>query len=205
MHLERFARPGRVLAGADSHTTMAGALGMLAIGAGGLDVAMAMAGYGFSQECPAVVGVELRGALPDWVQAKDVILELLRRHGVRGGRGKVYEFTGAGAATLSATEWGTIANMIVELGAISAVFPADERVSEWLAAQGREHDFETLAADPGAPYEETEVIDLASLEPLVARPHSPDNVVPVAEVAGTRTAQVCVGSSVPLRLRPRAL
>jgi aconitate hydratase len=196
VHLERFARPGELLLGADSHSTMAGAVGMFAVGAGGLDVAVAMAGYGFSLECPKVVGVELRGGLPDWVQSKDVILELLRRYGVRGGVGRVFEFMGEGVSTLSAMERGTICNMITELGATAAVFPSDERVREWLAAQGREDDYAPLAADEGAAYEETEVVDLAELEPLIAKPGSPGNVVPVREVAGTKTVQVCVGSSV---------
>jgi aconitate hydratase len=196
VHLERFAKPGDLLVGADSHSTMAGALGMFAVGAGGLDVAVAMAGYGFSLECPKVVGVELRGELPGWVQSKDIILELLRRYGVRGGLGRVFEFTGEGAATLSVTERGTICNMITELGATAAVFPGDERVREWLAAQGREDDHVPLAADPGTTYDGVEVIDLSELEPLIAKPTSPDNVVPVREVAGTKTAQVCVGSSV---------
>jgi aconitate hydratase len=196
VHLERFACPGQVLIGADSHTTMAGAVGMLAIGAGGLDVAVAMAGHGYPLRVPLVAGVELRGALGDWVQAKDVILELLRRRGVRGGLDRIFEFHGAGAAALSATERGTICNMVVETGATTAVFPADDRVREWLAGQGREGDFTPLAADPGAAYDETEVIDLAALEPLIALPHSPGNVVPVPEVAGTPVAQVCVGSSV---------
>jgi aconitate hydratase len=196
VHLERFARPGEVLVGADSHSTMAGAAGMLAIGAGGLEVAVAMAGYGFSLECPEVVGVELRGTLPDWVQSKDVILELLRRYGVRGGSGRVFEFTGEGVASLSVTERGTICNMITELGATAAVFPSDERVREWLDTQEREDDYTPLASDPDAVYDETEVIDLSELEPLIARPHSPGNVVPVREVAGTKTVQVCVGSSV---------
>jgi aconitate hydratase len=196
VHLERCAKPGEVLIGADSHTTMAGAVGMLAIGAGGLDVAVAMAGHGFWLQCPIVVGVELRGELPDWVQAKDVILDLLRRRGVRGGRERVFEFTGPGAATLTATERGTICNMIVETGATTAVFTADERVREWLAGQGREDDFTALAADEGAQYDETEVIDLAALEPLIAQPSSPGDVVPVADLAGTEVAQVCVGSSV---------
>src|SRR5919202_2507645 len=136
-HLERFAKPGEVLVGADSHSTMAGAVGMFAVGAGGLDVAVAMAGYGFSLECPKVVGVELRGELPDWVQSKDVILELLRRYGVRGGLGRVFEFRGDGAAALSVTERGTICNMITEAGATAAVFPSDESTHEWLAAQRR--------------------------------------------------------------------
>jgi aconitate hydratase len=196
VHLERYARPGQVLLGADSHTTMAGALGMLAIGAGGLEVAVAMAGYGFALQCPLVVEVQLQGALGDWVQAKDIILELLRRRGVRGGRDRIFEFTGEGAARLTATERGTICNMIVETGATAAVFAGDEQVRVWLAAQDREEDFEPLVADPGATYDETEVIDLSALEPLIARPHSPGNVVPVCELAGTRAGQVCVGSSV---------
>jgi aconitate hydratase len=196
VHLERFARPGGLLVGADSHSTMAGALGMFAVGAGGLDVAVAMAGYGFSLECPRVVGVELRGELPPWVQSKDIILELLRRYGVRGGVGKVFEFTGEGVSALSVTDRGTICNMITELGATAAVFPADERTREWLEAQRREDDYVPLAADSGASYDETEVIELAELEPLIAKPTSPGNVVPVREVAGTGTVQVCVGSSV---------
>src|SRR5215203_4940617 len=196
VHLERFAKPGELLVGADSHSTMAGALGMFAVGAGGLDVALAMAGYGFSLECPKVVGVELREELPRWVQSKDIILELLRRYGVRGGAGRIFEFTGEGVSTLSVTDRGTICNMITELGATAAVFPSDERAREWLGAQRREEDFVPLAADPDAPYEEHEVVDLSGLEPLIARPTSPDNVVPVREIAGTETVQVCVGSSV---------
>jgi aconitate hydratase len=195
-HLERFAKPGEVLVGADSHSTMAGALGMFAVGAGGLDVAVAMAGYGFSLECPKVVGAELRGELPAWVQSKDIILELLRRYGVRGGLGRVFEFTGDGVPTLSVTERGTICNMITELGATAAVFPSDQQTREWLAAQRREEDFVPLAADPDASYDEHEVIELSELEPLIAKPSSPGNVVPVREVAGTQTVQVCVGSSV---------
>src|SRR5688500_9181513 len=196
VHLERFARPGEVLVGADSHSTMAGAVGMFAVGAGGLDVAVAMAGYGFSLECPKVVGVELRGELPSWVQSKDIILELLRRYGVRGGVGRVFEFTGEGVSTLSVTDRGTICNMITELGATAAVFPSDAQTSEWLAAQRREEDYIPLAADPDASYDENEVIELPQLEPLIAEPSSPGNVVPVREVAGTETVQVCVGSSV---------
>src|SRR5215213_5144956 len=196
IHLERFARPGELLVGADSHSTMAGALGMFAVGAGGLDVAVAMAGYGFSLECPKVVGVELRGELPDWVQSKDVILELLRRYGVRGGVGRVFEFAGEGVSTLSVTDRGTICNMITELGATAAVFPSDAQTSEWLAAQRREEDYAPLAADDGAAYDESEVIQLRELEPLIAEPSSPGNVVPVRDVAGTETVQVCVGSSV---------
>jgi aconitate hydratase len=196
VHLERFARPGELLVGADSHSTMAGAVGMFAVGAGGLDVAVAMAGYGFSLECPKVVGVELRGELPSWVQSKDIILELLRRYGVRGGVGRVFEFTGEGVSTLSVTDRGTICNMITELGATAAVFPSDAQTSEWLAAQRREEDYVPLAADPDASYDENEVIELPQLEPLIAEPSSPGNVVPVRDVAGTKTVQVCVGSSV---------
>lgn len=195
-HLERFARPGEVLVGADSHSTMAGAVGMFAVGAGGLDVAVAMAGYGFSLQCPKVVGVELRGELPDWVQSKDIILELLRRYGVRGGLGRAFEFTGEGVTTLSVTARGTICNMITEMGATAAVFPGDERVREWLVAQQREDDYVPHTADPGAHYDEIEVVDLPTLEPLIAKPQSPGNVVAVSEVAGTKTVQVCVGSSV---------
>src|SRR5215210_7148401 len=196
VHLERFARPRELLLGADSHSTMAGAVGMFAVGAGGLDVAVAMAGYGFSLECPKVVGVELREELPRWVQSKDIILELLRRYGVRGGAGRIFEFIGEGVSTLSVTDRGTICNMITELGATAAVFPSDERAREWLEAQRREEDFVPLAADPDAPYEEHEVVDLSGIEPLIAMPTSPDNVVPVREIAGTETVQVCVGSSV---------
>ncbi len=155
-----------------------------------------MAGYGFSLECPKVVKVELRGALPAWVQSKDVILELLRRYGVRGGVGRVFEFAGEGVAALSVTDRGTICNMITELGATAAVFPSDGRTREWLEVQQRPEDFVELSADEGAVYDATEVIELSELEPLVAKPSSPGNVVPVREVAGTETVQVCVGSSV---------
>ena len=196
VHLERFARPGGLLVGADSHTTMAGAVGMFATGAGGLEVAVAMAGHGFDLPCPRVVGVELTGRLGPGVEAKDVILELLRRHGVRGGRGAVFEFFGEGVATISTTGRATICNMVVETGATAGIFPADEETRRWLAAQDREHEFTPLIADPDAAYDEVERIDLAALEPLVALPPSPGNVVSVAEAAGTPLVQVCVGSSV---------
>src|SRR5204863_4572922 len=195
--LERFARPGEIMVGADSHTTTSGALGMIAIGAGGLDVAVAMAGYPYEIACPEVVEVRLAGALArPWVQAKDVILELLRRLGASGGKNKVFEFTGPGTADLSIPERGTIANMIAELGATAAVFPADERTREWLRIQGREDDFVALGPDDGASYDDRVEIDLAELGPLVAKPHNPDNVVPVEEVVGTAVEQVCMGSSV---------
>jgi aconitate hydratase len=196
LHLERFGRPGRFLLGADSHTTMAGALGMLAIGAGATEVAVAMAGRPYPLERPLVVGVELRGSLRPWVQSKDVVLELLRRRGVRGGRGRIFEFHGDGVAGLSATDRGTICNMVMETGATTGLFPSDARTREWLASQGRESDFEELAGDPGARYDEVEVIELSQLEPLIALPSSPGNVVPVREAAGTETRQVCAGSSV---------
>jgi aconitate hydratase len=196
VHLERFARPGHVLVGADSHTTTAGALGMTAIGAGGLDVAVVMAGNPFVFECPQIVGVRLVGRLPPWVQGKDIILELLRRRGVRGGRGRIFEFYGDGVTTLAATQRATICNMIAELGATTGIFPSDERTREWLHYQQRLDHWIPLAADPDASYDEEEVIELDMLEPLIARPHSPGNVVPVREVVGTPVRQVCVGSSV---------
>jgi aconitate hydratase len=196
LHLERFARPGQFLLGADSHTTMAGALGMLAIGAGATEVAVVLAGQPYPVERPLVVGVELRGSLRPWVQSKDVVLELLRRRGVRGGRGRIFEFHGEGVQTLTATDRGTICNMVMETGATTGLFPSDEETRRWLAAQGREGEFTELAADPGAAYDEAETIELAGLEPLIALPSSPGNVVPVREVAGLATRQVCVGSSV---------
>jgi aconitate hydratase len=197
VHVERFARPGEILVGADSHTTTSGALGMIAIGAGGLDVAVAMGGYPYEIACPEVVEVYLDDRLDrPWVQAKDVILELLRRLSVRGGKNKVFEFTGPGTATLSIPERGTIANMIAELGATSAVFPPDESTLDWLRRQNREDDFAELAPEEGAEYDDRVEIDLSELVPLVAKPHNPDNVVPVEEVAGTPVEQVCIGSSV---------
>ena len=196
LHLERFARPGHVLVGADSHTTMAGGLGMLAIGAGATEVAVAMAGKPYVVQRPHVVGVELRGRLGPWVQSKDVVLELLRRRGVRGGRGCIFEFRGDGVVTLTATDRGTICNMVMETGATTGIFPSDERTLEWLAGQQRQEDFVELAADPDATYDETETIELGDLEPLIALPSSPGSVVPVSEVSGTATRQVCVGSSV---------
>jgi aconitate hydratase len=196
LHIERFARPGGILLGADSHTTTSGALGMIAIGVGGLDVAMCMAGQPFEFETPLVVGVELRGRLPAWVQPKDVILELLRRRGVRQGLGRIFEFTGEGVATIDVAGRATICNMSVETGATTALFPSDERTREWLEEQARPGDWVELAADPGATYDEHELIELDRLEPLIACPSSPGKVVPVREVAGTPVAQVCVGSSV---------
>src|SRR3954471_3278406 len=197
VHIERYAKPGGILVGADSHTTTSGALGMIAIGAGGLDVAVAMAGYPYEISCPEIVEVHLDGELDrPWVQAKDIILELLRRLSASGGKNKIFEFTGPGTENLSVPERGTIANMIAELGATSAVFPPDENTREWLRRQQREDDFEEIGPDEGADYDDRVEIDLGELVPLVAKPHNPDNVVPVEEVAGTPVEQVCFGSSV---------
>src|SRR3954452_4679047 len=198
VHCERFAEPGQTLVRADSHTTQSGSCAMIAIGAGGLDVAVCMAGHPFELPCPKIVGVFLENELQrPWIQAKDVILELLRRRGVRGGRGAIFEFTGPGVATLSFTERGTIANMIAELGATGAVFPADSETKRWFDEQERAQDFTELATgDSTDDFDEVEEIDLATLVPLVAKPSSPGNVVPVDELVGTPLAQVCVGSSV---------
>jgi len=204
-HMQRFGIPGRTLIGSDSHTCAGGALGMLAIGTGGLDVALAMAGEPLHLRMPQIWGIRLTGALPDWVSAKDVILELLRRHGVKGGLGRILEYHGPGLAGLSAMDRHVIANMGAELGATASVFPADEAVRDFLRAEGREGDYRPLAAEPGARYELTEEIDLAGLEPLIAMPTSPGNVVPVREVEGTRIGQVVIGSSANPGLRDYAV
>ena len=196
VHLERFGVPGFTLLGADSHSPTAAGLSVLAIGAGGLDVALAMAGHPFNLPCPKVMGIKLTGSLPDWVSGKDVILEMLRRHTVKGGIGKVIEYYGSGVATLSATDRATIGNMGAELGATSSVFPSDELTRRFLVSQGRGESWLPLAADEGAGYDEYDEIDLSTLEPLIACPSSPDNVVPVREVAGLKVDQVIVGSSV---------
>jgi aconitate hydratase len=196
VHLERFAKPYATLVGSDSHTTTAGALGSFALGIGGMDAAVAMAGHAFELQCPAVVRVVLENQLPPWVSAKDLILEMLRRLTVKGGINKAFAFDGPGVATLGATERATIGNMILEVGATAGIFPADEECRRFLEYQERPQDFRELLPDPGATYDEEMVIDLAALEPLIALPSNPDKVVPVREVAGTKVAQVCVGSSV---------
>jgi aconitate hydratase len=196
VHLERFGVPGTTLLGADSHTPTAAGLGMLAIGAGGMDVALAMAGHPFHLTCPRIWGIKLTGELQPWVSGKDLILELLRRHTVNGGVGKILEYYGPGVATLSATDRATIGNMGAELGATSSVFPSDQRTLQFLQAQGRGACWRELAADPDAAYDEYEEIDLAKIEPMIACPSSPDNVVRVADVAGVKVDQVIVGSSV---------
>jgi len=197
VHLEHFARPGELMVGADSHTTMAGALGMIAVGVGGLEAAVALAGYGIELRGPRVIGVELTGSLGRAVEAKDVVLELLRRYGVRGGRGAVFEFFGDGVRHLSATGRATICNMVMETGVLTGIFPADEQTRRWLADHDRETDFAALAADPGASYDAVERIDLGRLEPLVAVPHSPGDVVAAAELAGTELAQFLIRVRTP--------
>jgi len=194
VHLERFAVPGETLIGSDSHTPTAGGIGMLGIGAGGLDVAAAMAGYPFYITMPKVTLVRLTGKLPDWVSAKDVILEVLRRLTVRGGVGRVMEYGGPGVAALSVPERATITNMGAELGATSSVFPSDERTHDFLRAQGRGDAWREISADPGAQYDDVIELDLSALAPLVALPFSPDKVVPVTEVSGTKLSQVAIGS-----------
>ena len=194
VHLERFSAPGRTLLGSDSHTPTCGGAGMLAIGAGGLDVAMAMAGEPFYLTMPQIVRVELKGRLPPWVSAKDVILEMLRRLTVKGGVGRIFEYGGEGAATLSVPERATICNMGAELGATSSLFPSDERTREYLRAQKREEAWTPLTADANAEYDDAVEIDLSALEPLIALPSSPDNIVPVRQAAGREVAQVILGS-----------
>jgi aconitate hydratase len=194
-HMQRFGVPGASMVGSDSHTCAAGSLGMLAIGVGGIDVAMAIAGEPVYLGMPEIWGVRLTGELPPWVSAKDVILEMLRRHGVRGGIHRIIEYHGPGLAGLSAMDRHVIANMGAELGATTTVFPADERVREFLRGEGREADFVELLADPDAEYDQSDEIDLSGLEPLIAAPSSPGNVTPVSEVAGEPVAQVVVGSS----------
>ncbi len=205
VHMERFGVPGQTLAGSDSHTPAAGALGMLAFGAGGIEVALVMAGEPLRLAMPEVWGVRLTGRLPDWVSAKDVILEMLRRHDVDGGLGRVVEYYGPGLDSLTAMDRHVIANMGTELGATSTVFPADEAVRAFLRQQGREDDFRELLPDDGAAYDHHEEIDLSTLEPLIACPSSPGNVVPVREAAGRRIFQAYIGSSANPGLRDFAV
>ena len=194
VHKENFAAPGKTLLGADSHTQTQGGLGMLSIGAGGLDLATAMGGSPYYVDMPEVVNVRLEGELPEWATAKDVILEMLRRLSVKGGVGKVFEYTGPGVQSLEVPERCTIANMGTELGATSSVFPSDDKTKDYLRRLGREDDFEELRPDEDADYDDEVVIDLNELEPLVACPSMPDNVVPVTEVEGEDVEQVIVGS-----------
>lgn len=195
VHQERFGKPGRTMTGSDSHTPASGAVGMIAIGSGGLDVALAMAGEALRIKMPRIWGVELTGELPPWCSAKDVILEMLRRHGVDGGVGRIIEYHGPGLDSLSCMDRHVIANMGTELGATTTVFPADDEVRRFLARQGREEDFSELLADDDADYDDHEHIDLSRIEPLVALPSSPGDVVTVREVQGRPIGQAYVGSS----------
>lgn len=195
VHMQRFGKPGKTLAGSDSHTPAAGSIGMLAVGAGGIEVAFAMMGQPLYINMPKVMGINLKGKLPDWVSAKDVILEMLRRHGVKGCRGMVLEYYGEGLQDLSAMDRHVIANMGTELGATTSVFPSDEEVKRFLASQGRADDWSEWKADDGATYDIDEEINLNELEPLIALPSSPGNVVPVREVQGKEVYQAVIGSS----------
>ena len=195
VHMERFGKPGKTMVGSDSHTPAAGSLGMLAIGTGGLDVAAAIAGQPYFVKMPQVMGVKLTGKMPDWISAKDVILEMLRRYDVKGGVGKVIEYYGPGLAELSAMDRHVIANMGAELGATTTVFPSDEMTRKFLKSQGREEDWTELVADEGCTYDLEDEIILDDLVPLIAKPTSPGNVVPVREVEGMEIGQVVIGSS----------
>jgi aconitate hydratase len=194
VHLERFGKPGATLLGSDSHTPTGGGIGMIAIGAGGLDVAVAMGGGAFHLASPKVIGVKLTGNLPDWIASKDVILKLLSILSTKGNVGCVVEYFGPGVATLSVPQRATITNMGAELGVTTSIFPSDEQTRKFLAAQKREHDYVPLAADPGAAYDRVIEINLSELEPLAACPSSPDNIKPIGELAGTKVGQVVVGS-----------
>ncbi len=201
LHMERFGKPGKTLVGSDSHSCAAGSLGMLAIGTGGLDVAAAIAGKPYFVKMPRIWGVKLTGKLPDWVSAKDVILEMLRRHDVKGGVGKIVEYYGEGLKHLSAMDRHVIANMGAELGATTTVFPSDAETKRFLKSQDREEDWSELLADEGCEYDLYEEIILDDLVPLIALPTSPGNVVPVREVAGKKISQVVLGSSANPGLR----
>ncbi len=204
-HMQRFGVPGATMVGSDSHTCAAGSLGMLAVGVGGLEVAMAIAGRPLRVRAPHIWGVRLTGELPPWTSAKDVILEMLRRHGVKGGLNRIIEYHGPGVAALTAMDRHVIANMGAELGATTTVFPSDGAVRDFLRAEGREDDFSELLPDADADYDVTDEIDLSGVEPLIARPSSPGDVVPVREVAGTDVSQVVIGSSANPGLRDYAV
>ena len=201
LHLERFAQPGKTLLGSDSHTPTGGGVGMIAIGAGGLDVAVAMAGEPFYLKMPEIINVHLIGELPMFVSAKDVILEILSRIGVKGGLNKVLEYTGAGVKSLSIPERGTITNMGAETGATTSIFPSDEITKQFLEAQGRSNDWKLLEPDLNAKYSDKIEINLSELEPLVALPHSPDNIKKVKEIERLTIQQICIGSCTNSSLR----
>lgn len=195
LHMEYFGVPGKTLLGSDSHTPAAGAIGMLAIGSGGIDVALAMAGEPYYLKKPLVWGVELHGVLPEWVSAKDIILEMLRRHGVKAAKNCIFEYFGPGLECLSAMDRHVIANMGTELGATSTVFPSDNEVKRFFHSRGRKAEWKELLPDADATYDKQESIDLSGLEPLIALPSSPENVVPVRDVAGEKIYQSYIGSS----------
>ncbi len=194
LHLERFGIPGKTLLGSDSHTPTGGGIGMISMGAGGLDVALAMAGEPFYLKMPNIIEVCLDGELSDWTSAKDVILELLRRLSVKGGVNKIFEFTGKGIESLSVPERATITNMGTELGATTSIFPSDKITKKFMESEGREAQWKKLEADNTAEYSETIAIDLGKLEPMIAKPHMPDNVVKISEIEGTKVSQVAIGS-----------
>jgi aconitate hydratase len=204
-HMQRFGIPGKTMVGSDSHTPAAGSLGMLAIGVGGLEVALAITGRPLHIRMPEIWGVKLEGELPQWCSAKDVILEMLRRHDVKGGVNRIIEYYGPGLQNLTAMDRHVIANMGAELGATTTVFPSDETVREFLRSEDREDDWVELLADKDADYDVDEEIDLSEIEPLIAKPSSPGNVVPVREVAGEEIAQAVVGSSANPGLRDFAI
>jgi len=205
VHMQRLGVPGKTMLGSDSHTPAAGSLGMLAIGVGGLEVAMAMAGKPLHIKMPQIWGVELTGQLPEWVSAKDVILELLRRHDVKGGIGRIIEYHGPGLANLSAMDRHVIANMGAELGATTTVFPSDGEIRRFLTLEGREDDFVEILADDDATYDVHESINLSDLVPLIAKPSSPGNVVAVSDVEGEPIYQSYIGSSANPGLRDFAV
>ena len=205
VHLENFTRPGQILVGSDSHTSTAGGLASLGFGAGGLDVALALSGEPFRLPRPKVYGVHLSGELPQWTSGKDVILNLLGRLSVQGGIGAILEFFGPGVSQLSVCDRATICNMAAETGATSALFPADERSREFLKQFGRDHDYAPWLADVNATYDKTVEIDLDTLEPMIALPHSPDRVKPVSEVSGTPVQQICIGSCTNSSFRDLAI
>lgn len=195
VHMERLGKPGKLVLGTDSHTCAAGSIGMLGLGTGSIEVAMSLAGLPVYVQMPSIWGVKLTGRLPDWVSAKDVVLEMLRRHGVKGGLGRIIEYYGPGLDCLSAMDRHVIANMGQEMGATSSVFPSDEETQRFLTARGRGEDWVPIGADPDAAYDCHDEIDLSSLEPLIAKPSSPGNVVRVCEVAGAPVYQAYIGSS----------
>ncbi len=205
VHMEKLGIPGKTMIGSDSHTPAGGSLGMLAIGTGGLEVALAIAGQPFIIKMPKIMGVKLTGQLPDWVSAKDVILEMLRRHDVAGGIGKIIEYYGPGVSTLSAMDRHVITNMGAELGATTSVFPSDDETKRFMTIHGRGGDWKELKADSGCTYDEHDEIDLSKLVPLIACPSSPGNVVPVSEIAGKPIFQAMIGSSANPGMRDFAI